>query len=147
MATFISHSPTETQALGEEWGRQARPGWVIGLSGDLGAGKTQLVKGIARSLNITGRIQSPTFALVNEHRNGRLPLFHVDLYRLENARQIITAGLESYLIDPEGIAVIEWIERWLDDQPPGAPGFVGRRAQIRALSETEREITYEDFGG
>lgn len=145
MATFISHSPAETQALGEEWGRQAQPGWVIGLSGDLGVGKTQLVKGLARGLGITGRIQSPTFALVNEHRSGRLPLFHVDLYRLDNAHQIITAGLEEYLTNPDGVAVIEWIERWLNDQPPqSAPGL--RRVHIRALNETEREITYEDFG-
>ena len=64
MATFISHSPEETTALGEQWGRAAQPGWVIGLSGDLGAGKTQLIKGFARGIGITSRIQSPTFALV-----------------------------------------------------------------------------------
>jgi len=74
MATFISHNPEETQTLGEEWGRLARRGWVIGLTGNLGAGKTQLVKGLARGLGIQGRIQSPTFALINEHREGRVPL-------------------------------------------------------------------------
>jgi tRNA threonylcarbamoyladenosine biosynthesis protein TsaE len=147
MVTYISHSPAETQALGEEWGRQAQNGWVIGLSGELGAGKTQLVKGLARGLGIAGRIQSPTFALVAEHRGGGLPLHHVDLYRLDSAAQIVKAGLEPYLAGPEGVSVIEWIERWLDDQPQGAPGFVGRRARIRALNETDREITYEDFSG
>src|ERR1043165_2689428 len=107
MATFISHSPEETSALGEQWGREAKPGWVIGLSGDLGAGKTQLVKGIALGLGIMARIQSPTFALVNEHGGGRLLLAHLDLYRLETREQIVGAGLEDYLYRPTGVAVIE----------------------------------------
>ena len=97
MATFISHSPAETDALGETWGRAAERGLVIGLSGDLGAGKTQLVKGLARGLGITARVHSPTFALVNIYAGGRLPLFHLDLYRLETPEQIIAAGLEEYL--------------------------------------------------
>ena len=112
MATFISHSPEDTQALGEQWGSRAVKGLVIGLNGDLGVGKTQLVKGLARGMGIAGRIQSPTFALINEHRGGRMPLFHLDLYRLESPEQIIIAGLESYLVRPEGVAVVEWIERW-----------------------------------
>src|SRR5580765_6406874 len=106
MATFISHSPTETEALGESWGRAAERGLVIGLSGDLGAGKTQLVKGLARGLDITTRVHSPTFTLVNEYSGGRLRLFHLDLYRLETRKQIIGAGLEDYL-QPDGMAVIE----------------------------------------
>src|SRR6185436_10394170 len=113
MATLISHSPEETFAIGEQWGREAQRGWVIGLSGDLGAGKTQLVKGIARGLGSPGRVHSPTFALLNEYGGGRLPLFHVDLYRLNNREEVIGAGLEEYLINPDGITVVEWIERWL----------------------------------
>ena len=147
MATFISHSPEETSALGEQWGREARPGWVIGLSGDLGAGKTQLVKGIALGLGIPARIQSPTFALVNEHNGGRLPLAHLDLYRLETSGQIISAGLENYFYKPLGVAVIEWCERWPDFASPGArtsPGRFRRRVQIEQLGETERRIVYED---
>ena len=143
MATFISHSPAETQALGEQWGRAAQRGWVIGLTGDLGAGKTQLVKGLARGLGLTGPIQSPSFALLNEHRGGRLPLFHIDLYRLDTPGQIITAGLEPYLFRPSGIAVVEWIERWLGES---APTGNLRHVIIKALNETEREITYENFG-
>src|SRR5881394_1420161 len=107
MATSISHSPSETEALGEEWGRAARSGLIIGLSGDLGAGKTQLVKGLARGLGITMRVHSPTFALVNIYTGGRLTLFHLDLYRLESRAQFVAAGLEEYL-DPVGITVIEW---------------------------------------
>ena len=95
MAMFISHSPAETESLGESWGRAAKRGLVIGLSGDLGAGKTQLVKGIARGLDIAARVHSPTFTLVNEYSGGRLRLFHLDLYRLETRGQIVAAGLEE----------------------------------------------------
>ncbi|HZV35919.1 MAG TPA: tRNA (adenosine(37)-N6)-threonylcarbamoyltransferase complex ATPase subunit type 1 TsaE, partial [Verrucomicrobiae bacterium] len=111
MATFISNSAEATEALGAEWGRTAKSGWVIGLSGDLGAGKTQLAKGIARGLGFSGRVHSPTFTLVNQYEGGRLPLFHVDLYRLETPEQIIAAGLQEYF-QPEGVSIIEWPERW-----------------------------------
>ena len=106
---IISHQPAETEALGEAWGRAAQAGTVIGLSGDLGAGKTQLVKGFARGLGISERVHSPTFTLVNEYQSGRLPFFHLDLYRLETRAQIIGAGLEDYF-QPAGVSVIEWIE-------------------------------------
>ena len=79
MATFISHSPTETEALGERWGCVAERGLVLALSGDLGAGKTQFVRGLARGLGIAGRVHSPTFTLVNEYGGGRWKLFHLDL--------------------------------------------------------------------
>src|SRR6185436_11655562 len=112
MATLISHSPQETQALGESWGRAARSGWLIGLSGELGAGKTQLVKGLASGLEIQARVHSPTFTLVNIYRGGRLTMYHLDLYRLDCAKQIAAAGLEEYL-NPAGVTVIEWAEKWL----------------------------------
>lgn len=149
MVTFISHSPEETAALGEQWGREAKPGWVIGLTGDLGAGKTQLVKGIARGLGITARIQSPTFALVNEYREGRLPMAHLDLYRLETAEQIIGAGLEDYFTNPPGITVVEWCERWPDFATTHAPRTTHhslRLVRLKQTGETERRITHEDFG-
>src|SRR3954466_12304334 len=114
MATNISHSPGETESLGETWGRTARKGLVIALSGDLGAGKTQLVKGIARGLGITTRVHSPTFTLVNVYTGGRLTLYHLDLYRLETRAQILSAGIEEYL-NPDGVAVIEWAERWFGE--------------------------------
>lgn len=147
MVTCISKSPEETLALGEQWGREASTGWVIGLSGDLGAGKTQLVKGIARGLGINDRISSPTFALVNEYPTGRLPLFHLDLYRLDSREQIAAAGLESYLINPAGVAVVEWIERWFGDEPRAEilPTRF-RRVWIETLTETERRIRHEDSG-
>src|SRR6478735_7212820 len=113
MVIRISRSPEDTAALGEEWGLAAKAPWIIGLTGELGAGKTQLVKGIARGLRITTRVHSPTFTLVNEYSGGRLPLFHLDLYRLETPEQIHSAGIEEFL-QPDGVAVIEWAERLVD---------------------------------
>ncbi|HMP81926.1 MAG TPA: tRNA (adenosine(37)-N6)-threonylcarbamoyltransferase complex ATPase subunit type 1 TsaE [Verrucomicrobiota bacterium] len=142
MATFISHNPADTQSLGETWGRAAVRGQVIALTGDLGAGKTQLVRGIARGLGVTSRVHSPTFTLVNEYTGGRLALFHLDLYRLETAEQILSAGIEEFL-QPDGVAVIEWAERLANDEFRMTNL---RRVNIRILGETERRITYEDSG-
>jgi tRNA threonylcarbamoyladenosine biosynthesis protein TsaE len=125
------------------------PGWVIGLCGDLGAGKTQLVKGLARGLTIPTRTHSPTFGLVNVYEGGRLTLFHLDLYRLGTREQIIQAGLEEYLT-PAGISVIEWADRWFDPgNKQGGRERLPKRlrwVQIEVLSETSRAIRYEDFG-
>ena len=142
MATSISHSPAETESLGEAWGREAQSGLVIALSGDLGAGKTQLVKGIARGLGITKRVHSPTFTLVNVYTGGRLTLYHLDLYRLETPQQILSAGLEEYL-KPDGLAVIEWAERMTNDEFRTTHL---RRVKIEILSENERQISYDDSG-
>ena len=144
MATFISHSSEETERLGETWGRAALPGLVLGLSGELGAGKTQLVKGLARGLDITERVHSPTFALINIYGGGRLPLYHLDLYRLETREQVAAAGLEEYL-QTGGVTVIEWAERLLEI-PSGRAGFPWRWVRFDAPSLSERQITYEDFG-
>ncbi|MEK7707634.1 MAG: tRNA (adenosine(37)-N6)-threonylcarbamoyltransferase complex ATPase subunit type 1 TsaE [Verrucomicrobiota bacterium] len=147
MPALITHSPAETEMLGERWVREAQRGWIIGVSGDLGAGKTQLVKGLARGLGSTARVHSPTFTLVNEYSGGRLRLFHLDLYRLETPGQIISAGLEEYL-QPEGVTVIEWAERMNEELRMKNEESLRRvrRANIETLSETERRITYEDTG-
>ena len=129
---------------------------VIGLCGDLGAGKTQLVKGLARGLGIVERVHSPTFALVNIYNGGRLTLFHLDLYRLDTHEQILAAGLEEYL-RPAGVTVIEWAERWFGEvQSPESkgkslqavtqPAYPFRLVQFEVSSETERRITYENSG-
>jgi tRNA threonylcarbamoyladenosine biosynthesis protein TsaE len=138
MATLISRSPEETAAIGEAWGREAQRGSVIGLVGDLGAGKTQFVRGVVRGVGSPARVHSPTFALLNEYSGGRWPVYHIDLYRLETREQVIAAGLEEYLVDPPGVAVVEWIERWL----PGLdPASITRIARFEMLSPTERRIT------
>lgn len=151
MASTISKSPEETLTLGDQWGREARPGGVIALTGDLGAGKTQLVKGIARGLGVTDRVHSPTFTLVNEYEGGRLPLFHLDLYRLETREQIVGAGLEVYFDCPAGVVVVEWAERWFGEVPSSGIQLSGwsprlKRVKIETLSEKERLIIYEDSG-
>ena len=138
MPVIVTNSPDETLRLGEQWGRGAQPGWVIALTGDLGAGKTQLVKGIAGGLGITSRIQSPTFTLVHEYRKGRLPLYHIDLYRLDTVEQVFAAGLEDYFRQNDGVTVVEWAERY-----PLKPQL---RARIETVAESQRRITYEDFG-
>lgn len=140
MATYISHSPAETEALGERWGRAAQTGLVLALSGDLGAGKTQLVKGLARGLGVTARVHSPTFTLVNEYGGGRLRLFHLDLYRLETTAQIQSAGVEEFL-QPDGVAVIEWAERLGEETRARLV-----RVAIEITGESERKIVYDDFG-
>ena len=146
MPTFISRSALETQALGEEWGRSAQPGLVLGLSGELGAGKTQLVKGLARGLGITSPVHSPSFVLINIYSGGRLPLFHLDLYRLDSPEQVAAAGLEEYL-QPDGVTVIEWIERWFGaERIPQGRVSLFRRVVIESLSQTERRIIYETIG-
>jgi len=146
MATLISRSLEETLAIGEQWGRQAQAGWVIGLSGELGAGKTQLVKGIARGVGSPARVHSPTFALLNEYGDGRLRVFHIDLYRLNHREEVTSAGLEEYLIRPDGVTVVEWIERWMSAEEDFPAHQCIRLVRIETLSETERRITYEDSG-
>ena len=153
MATLISHSPAETEALGEQLGRAARRGLVIALSGELGAGKTQFVRGLARGLGVTARVHSPTFTLVNEYSGGRLKLFHLDLYRLETPAQLLSAGIEEFLA-PDGVAVMEWAERIFEENPasftlqPATPEMPNRvqRVVIEILNETERNIIYDDIG-
>ena len=137
--TWISRSVGDTEALGARIGGVASQGQVIGLGGDLGAGKTALIRGLARGLGFTGRIHSPTFSLINLYEGGRLPLFHLDLYRLDGPAAIHEAGLDDYLIHPEGISAVEWIGRWTP--PHGtAPHW---SIHLTAINETTREITHD----
>jgi tRNA threonylcarbamoyladenosine biosynthesis protein TsaE len=145
MVTFISHSPAETESLGERFGRQARAGAVFALSGELGAGKTQFVKGLARGLGITARVHSPTFTLVNEYDGGRSKLFHLDLYRLETREQILAAGLGDYL-QPDGVSVIEWVERLGAETGGTSQNGKWILVKIEVVNESERKIIYDDFG-
>lgn len=104
-------SPEETQALGEHLGQLLESGDVVLLHGTLGAGKTTFVQGLARGLGVPAerRVSSPTFTLVNEHF-GRVPLYHIDLYRLETVREMEEIDLLGYL-EGEGVSVVEWAER------------------------------------
>ena len=112
-----SASADETIALGERLGRIAAPGDLLCLWGDLGAGKTQLAKGIARGLGVADTVTSPTFILMNEYA-GRLPLFHVDLYRLADAGDALAGGVVDDR-QADGLTVVEWPERMGDVLPAG----------------------------
>lgn len=139
---MVSHSPADTEALGENFGRNAKRGWVIALFGELGAGKTQFVKGVARGLGIRSRVHSPTFTLVAQYAGGRFALFHLDLYRLETPAEILSAGIEAFL-DPDGVAVIEWAQK-LDGLD--LPASRIKAVRIEILNQAKRRIVYDDFG-
>src|SRR5258706_11478091 len=146
--TIVTHSPDETEGLGIRWGHEAGRGWIFGLKGELGAGKTQLVKGITKGLGVPARVQSPTFVLVHEYSGGRLPLYHVDLYRLDDEKAIRGAGLEQYFHQHDGVSVIEWVDRWPKFTTPKQPEVLTRYRFVimESVDEFARRITYEDFG-
>ncbi len=106
--------PDVTRRAGIALGLVARPGHAIGLVGDLGAGKTLLVQGIAEGLAVPPRVRitSPTFTLVNEYPGGRVPLYHADLYRIERARELDELGLDDLLRRADGVVCIEWSDRF-----------------------------------
>ena len=107
--TCTTNSPEETEALGASLAQELEPGAVLAFTGDLGAGKTAFVRGLARGLGCPGRVTSPTFTIVNEYEGGRLPLFHFDMYRLERAGELFDIGWEDYL-DRGGVCAVEWSE-------------------------------------
>ena len=109
MVQIHSDSVRETEQIGERLAELMKPGTVLALFGDLGAGKTALIRGLARGLGCRERVTSPTFSLVNEY-TGRLPLFHFDLYRLPDADALFDIGWEDYL-RRGGICAVEWSER------------------------------------
>ena len=109
----VTNSPEETEALGEMLAGRLEPGTVIAFTGDLGAGKTAFVRGLARGLGITERVTSPTFTIVNEYEGGRLPLFHFDMYRLGSADELFDIGWEDYLARG-GVCAVEWSENVSD---------------------------------
>ena len=113
-AEFMSTSAEETRALGRAMAGFLEPGDTLVLTGDLGAGKTQLTKGIAEGLGITDEVTSPTFALELVHEGGRLALYHFDLYRLHDADELGEAGLWDVL-GGDGVCVIEWGEQFADE--------------------------------
>jgi len=124
----------ETLRFGERLGRELQRGDVVALFGDLGAGKTILVKGIARGLGITQEVTSPTFTLVHEYTGGRIPLFHIDLYRLDTPEQALAIGIEEYWNGP-GVTAIEWSEKIESLLPATAT-----RIRITALDNNVRRI-------
>jgi tRNA threonylcarbamoyladenosine biosynthesis protein TsaE len=137
-ASQTSTSPAETIALGERLGRLARAGDLLCLWGELGAGKTQLTKGIAVGLGIEDTVNSPTFVLMSEYR-GRLPLFHVDLYRLADAADALAGGVVDERQE-DGLTVVEWPDRMGPVLPVG-------RLDVRIDGSGEEPRTIELVAG
>ena len=131
---IVTNSPEETQRLGEVLGKYARPGHIFLLTGRLGAGKTALTQGIARGAGSTDMARSPTFVLVTQYR-GRLPIHHMDLYRLGSAVDVIDIGIDEYL-NGDGLCVIEWADKASQVFPPERLDI-----QIDYLSENTRKIS------
>jgi tRNA threonylcarbamoyladenosine biosynthesis protein TsaE len=135
MALTILNSVEAAQAFGEGWAADLKGGEVFALSGVLGAGKTQLVKGLARGLGYRGHVTSPTFTLINEYLGGRLPLYHIDLYRIASEKEALGFGIEEYLPMQGGVTVVEWPERIADLLPADTHQW-----EIQVASLTERII-------
>ena len=133
---YVSNSPAETEALGAALAGRLKPGAVVAFSGDLGAGKTAFVRGMARGLGIPERVTSPTFTIVNEYEGGRLPLFHFDMYRLGSADELFDIGWEDYL-RRGGVCAVEWSENIAGALEPDAVRVDIRRGS----SDQERVIT------
>lgn len=133
---FITHSPQETEAVGEKLAQQLRPGTILAYEGDLGAGKTAFTRGLARGLGAADPVTSPTYTIVNEYLSGRLPLFHFDMYRLSCADDLWDIGWEDYL-DRGGVCAVEWSEN-VEDAMDGAI-----RIRIEKLGQDARRITIE----
>ena len=140
--TYHSHSPSDTQSLGERIGRFIEPGAVLALTGELGCGKTLLTRGICAGLGVPQRqVNSPTFVLVNEYR-GRLPVYHMDLYRLGGIDDIVDIGVLDYLARAEaGVLIIEWAEKVLELLPDDH-----LKAEIAILSARKRKLSFSAAG-
>lgn len=133
---FLTHTPEETEALGEALGRQLRGGEIVAYYGDLGAGKTAFTRGLARGLDISARVTSPTYTIVNEYLGGRLPLFHFDMYRLSSADDLFDIGWEDYL-QRGGVCAVEWSENVQEALENAVT------VRIEKHSDETREITIE----
>ena len=137
---MITHSPAETRALGARLARLLLPGDVLVLEGDLGAGKSEFTRGIARGLGIEGPVASPSFTILNVYDEGRIPLYHFDWYRLSGEDELYDMGLDEYL-GGDGIAVVEWPSRCPEAVPEDH-----LLIRIIPVDETSREITMTPKG-
>lgn len=148
--TVSSASPEATMAIGEKLGMALKPGDVVCLYGEIGAGKTTLIKGIAKGLGVSEQehVRSPTYAIVHQYR-GRIALYHVDLYRLVSEEDLFELGYRDFFY-PDGITVIEWAEKGLKYLPESRTDI-----NIKIVGERQREMVlrfaaedqYKKIGG
>ncbi len=145
--SLATHSADETRRIGRALGEAAHAGLLLALIGPLGAGKTELAKGVAEGLGVTSVVNSPTFVLMNEHV-GRLRLFHVDAYRLDDPEEAVAAGLFDDR-QADGVAIVEWADRLGDRLPanrleltiePAPDGSDTRRIAWRAIGAAQQRV-------
>lgn len=134
-------SANETRTLGERLASSLRPGDVLLLLGDMGVGKSELTRGIARGLGVQGPVASPTFTILQVYDEGHIPLYHFDWYRLESADELYEMGMDEYL-GGDGIAIIEWPSQCPEAIPP-----CRLEITLTPLADTVREITWRGVGG
>ncbi len=130
---MISNSEGETKQIGERIGKKLKKGDVIALYGEFGSGKTILVKGIAKGIGCTEQVKSPSFVFVHEYK-GKIPIYHIDLYRVNNLNDIIALGIQEFF-NSEGVCVIEWAEK--------AKGLLSQDSisiELKILNKNTREI-------
>jgi tRNA threonylcarbamoyladenosine biosynthesis protein TsaE len=135
VATFISNSPAETEAIARQIADELVAGSVLALKGELGSGKTLFTQGLVAALESHGAVTSPTFTIVHEYQGGRLPIYHFDFFRLENRESAAQLGLDDYFFS-DGVSVIEWADRF--------PKFIPEHARwisFEVKSENTRIIT------
>jgi tRNA threonylcarbamoyladenosine biosynthesis protein TsaE len=138
VATFISNSPAETEAIGRQLAEDVGVGSVLALQGELGSGKTLFTKGFVAGVGGSAAVSSPTFMIVHEYRDGRLPVYHFDFFRVESHQSLARLGLDDYFFG-DGVSVIEWADRF--------PEFIPEQARwilFEIKSENQRGITFQD---
>jgi tRNA threonylcarbamoyladenosine biosynthesis protein TsaE len=134
VVTFISNSPAETEEFGRQFAKRLSAGSILALTGELGSGKTQFVKGLVAGVGTAAVVTSPTFTIVHEYSGGRWPIYHFDFFRIEDRQSAVRLGLDEYFFD-DGVSVIEWADRFPDLIPQSAQWI-----SFEMKSENERTI-------
>lgn len=137
--TYITHSAQETVDLGENIGSLLKSGDVIAMTGTLAAGKTTITKGIAKALGITDVVTSPTFCLISEYEGTKMPLYHMDVYRLDGPEDFINLGVED-MLDGDGVCIVEWSEKVSSELPKRTI-----KIEITPLEDGSRQIKIENW--
>lgn len=137
--TYITHSAQETVDLGEKIGSLLKSGDVIAMTGTLAAGKTTITKGIAKALGITDVVTSPTFCLISEYEGTKMPLYHMDVYRLDGPEDFINLGVED-MLDGDGVCIVEWSEKVSSELPKRTI-----KIEITPFEDGSRQIKIENW--
>lgn len=138
---FISHSVAQTQQLGGILAQQLQPGDVLLMLGDMGVGKSEFTRGLARGLGVTGYVTSPTFTILQVHDEGRMPLYHFDWYRLSDVEELYELSMDEYLYG-DGISVIEWPSRAEEAIPD-----TYLQVELIPVGDEDRVIRFMPVGG